>query len=112
MEWNFWFTWWFLFHCRHPRLIWIDHQKRRNFNWKSTTSNLCEKKSIIVFKSKTSYKLELLTPETIKLLESIKKEVYKAKDGENVPKVESVEESVDTHQTFSLLLLQIKNSDS
>ena len=67
-----------------------------------------KKKSIIVFKSKTSYKLELLTPETIKLLESIKKEVYKEKDGENVPKVESV----DTHQTFSLLLLQIKNSDS
>ena len=53
-----------------------------------------------------------MTPETIKLLESIKKEVYKAKDGENVPKVESVEESVDTHQAFSLLLLQIKNSDS
>ena len=71
-----------------------------------------KKKSIIVFKSKTSYKLALLTPETIKLLESIKKEVYKAKDSENVPKVESVEESVDTHQTFSLLLLQIKNSDS
>ena len=67
-----------------------------------------KKKSIIVFKSKTSYKLELLTPETIKLLESIKKEVYKEKDDENVPKVESV----DTHQTFSLLLLQIKNSDS
>ena len=37
------------------------------------------------------YKLELLTPETMKLLESGKKDVDKYKDGENVPKLESVE---------------------
>ena len=45
----------------------------------------------IVFSIKMGYKLELLTPETIKLLESGKKDVDKYKDGENVPKLESVE---------------------
>ena len=48
-------------------------------------------KSRIVFKIKTGYKLELLTPETMKLLGSTRKGVDKDKDGENVPKFESVE---------------------
>ena len=48
-------------------------------------------KNKIVFKIKTGYKLELLTPETMKLLGSTKKDVDKDKDGENVPKLESVE---------------------
>ena len=48
-------------------------------------------KNIIVFKLKIGYKLELLTPEKIKLLRSTKKDVHKDKDGENVPKLESVE---------------------
>ena len=50
-----------------------------------------EIKNRIVFKIKTGYTLELLTPETMKLLESTKKDVDKDKDGENVPKLESVE---------------------
>ena len=45
----------------------------------------------IVFKIKTGYKLELLSPETMKLLGSTKKVVDKDKNGENVPKLESVE---------------------
>ena len=48
-------------------------------------------KNRIVFKIKTGYKLELLTPETMKLLGSAKKDVGKDKDGEIVPKLESVE---------------------
>ena len=48
-------------------------------------------KNRIVFKIKTGYKLELLTPETMKLLGSTKKGVDKDEDGENVPKLESVE---------------------
>ena len=48
-------------------------------------------KNRIVFKLKTGYKLELLTPETMKLLGSVKKDVDKDKDGENVPKLESAE---------------------
>ena len=45
----------------------------------------------IVFKIKTGYKLELLTPETMRLLGSTKKDFDKDKDGENLPKLESVE---------------------
>ena len=37
------------------------------------------------------YKLELLSSETMKLLASTKKDVDKDKDGEDVPKLESVE---------------------
>ena len=48
-------------------------------------------KNRIVFRVKTSYKLELLSPETMKLLGSAKKDVDQDKDGEDVPKVESDE---------------------
>ena len=48
-------------------------------------------KNRTVFKIKTGYKLELLTPEKMKLLRSTKKDTDKDKDGENVPKLESVE---------------------
>ena len=48
-------------------------------------------KNRIVLKIKTGYKLELLTPETMKTLESAKKDVDKDKDEETVPKLKSVE---------------------
>ena len=48
-------------------------------------------KNRIVFKIKTGYKLELLTPETMKLFGSTKKVADKDKNGKNVPKIESVE---------------------
>ena len=91
MDWNFWFTWWFLFHSWHPSLFRIYHQKTQNFKQKSSSSNLCEKiKNRIPFKIKTGYRLELLTPETMRLLGGIKRDVDKDKDGENVPELESV----------------------
>ena len=48
-------------------------------------------KNRIVFKIKTSYKFELLTPETMKLLEIGIKKVDKNKDEEKITKLESVE---------------------
>ena len=42
-------------------------------------------KNRIAFKIKYGYKLELLTPETMKLLGNTKKVVDKDKNGENVP---------------------------
>ena len=48
-------------------------------------------KNRIVFKIKTGYKLEFLTPETMKLLGSTNKDVDADKNSENVPKLESVE---------------------
>ena len=48
-------------------------------------------KNRIVFNIKTGCKLELLSPDTMKLLGSTKKEVDQDKKGEDVPKLESVE---------------------
>ena len=48
-------------------------------------------KNIIVFKIKTGYKLQLLTPEMMRLLGSTKKDVDADKNREDVPKLESVE---------------------
>ena len=48
-------------------------------------------KNRIVFKVKAGYKLKLLSLETMELLVSRNKDVDKDKDGEDVPKLESVE---------------------
>ena len=48
-------------------------------------------KNRAVFKINTGYKLELLSPETMKLLRSAKKDVDQDKDSENVPVLDSVE---------------------
>ena len=48
-------------------------------------------KNRIAFKTMTGYKLELLTPETMKLLGSTKNDVDKDKDGQIAPKLKSVE---------------------
>ena len=72
-------------------------------------------KNRIVFKIKTGYKLELLTPETMKLLGSTKKDVDLDKNSENVPKLESVIQSkmiINIHQKFYLVLFQINNLDT
>ena len=45
----------------------------------------------IVFKIKTGYKLELLSEETMKLLESTKGIIDSDKNSENVPRLENVE---------------------
>ena len=45
----------------------------------------------IVLKIKTVYKLELVTPETMKLLGTTKKDVDKDENGEHLSKLESVE---------------------
>ena len=48
-------------------------------------------KNRIVFKIKTGHNLELLSPETMKLLGSAKRDVCKDKGREDVPKLEYVE---------------------
>ena len=45
----------------------------------------------ITFKIKTGYYLELLMPETMKLLGSTEKKMNKNKNGENVPHLEIAE---------------------
>ena len=48
-------------------------------------------KDRIVFKIKTGYKLELLTPETMKFLGSTKNDVNSDENSANIPKLEFVE---------------------
>ena len=48
-------------------------------------------KNRIMFKIKNGYYLELLTPETVKLLESAESKITKTKNGENVPHLKVVE---------------------
>ena len=48
-------------------------------------------KNRIIFQIKTGYKLELLSSETMNLLKSTKNDVGKDKDGEDIPKQESVQ---------------------
>ena len=79
-------------------------------------------KNIIVFKIKISYKLELLTPETMKLLRSTKKDVDSDKSSQNVLKLESVEVAlvhcnlvkmiIKMDQKFYLVLFRINNLDN
>ena len=45
----------------------------------------------VIFKIKNGYSLELLTPETMKLLGSTKNKITKDKNGENVPHLEITE---------------------
>ena len=45
----------------------------------------------VTFKIKTGYYLELLTPETMKLLGSTKSKITKDENGENVPHLEITE---------------------
>ena len=45
----------------------------------------------VIFKIKNGYSLELLTPETMKLLGSTENKIIKDKNGENVPHLEITE---------------------
>ena len=58
-------------------------------------------KNWIAFKIKTGYYLELLTPETMKLLGSTESKITKDKNGENVPHLE-INEVVLVHYNIFL----------
>ena len=61
----------------------------------------------VTFKIKTRYYLKLLTPETMKLLESTESKITKNKNGENVPGLE-ITEVILTH--CMLLIIVIKKT--
>ena len=73
-------------------------------------------KNIIVFKINSGSKLELVTPETMKLLGSTQKDADSDKNSENVPKLESIEVVLvhcnlakNDYQHSSKVLFQINN---
>ena len=68
----------------------------------------------VTFTTKNGYSLELLTPETIKLLRSTKNKITKDKNGENVPHLEITEVILvhcnivnNDYQEYYTLLFQI-----
>ena len=70
----------------------------------------------ITFKIKSGYYLELLTPETMKLLGSTESKITKDKNGENVPHLEVVELVLvhcnlvnNDYQEYCILLYRIKH---
>ena len=64
----------------------------------------------IMFKIKTGFCLELLTPEIIKLLGSTKSKITKNKNGENVPHLEILLAMIIKKiREFNIHLFQIKH---
>ena len=53
--------------------------------------NVNKTENRVTFKTKNGYSLEILTPETMKLLRSTKNKITKDKNGENVPHPEITE---------------------
>ena len=87
-----WITWSAIFCIRYLRLFWI-YLERHGEKTDSPLMKIYVNKTEtwITFKIKAWYYLELLMPETMKLLESNKSKITKDENGENVPHLEITE---------------------
>ena len=82
----------FLISVRYSRLYRVYHKKHETFPTNPPIHIYINRiNNRLVFKIKDGYKLELQTPETMKLYGSTKKLVDKTKNGENSPSLEVVE---------------------
>ena len=98
MECRVWIAWWIILYIRYSRLFWIYIKKA----WEKNTSIKIDVNKIenrITFETKTGYYLDLLTPETMKLLRTTKSKITKKENGKNVPRLES-NEAVSIHCNF------------
>ena len=77
---------------KYSRLFWIYIKKQggKTVN-PSIKIHINKIENRITFKIKTGYYLELLTPETMKLLKSTKSKIKKDESGENGPYLEITE---------------------
>ena len=92
MESRIWIPWWIIFCIRYSRLFWIYLKKNEAVTDNSSIRIYVNKiENRIPFKIKTGCYLELLTPETMKLLRSTKSKITKKENGENVPHLEITE---------------------
>ena len=90
----------------------------KNINNPSVRIHVNEIKNKIVFKIKTGYYLELLTPETMKLLGCAENKLTKNKNGENVQHLEITEEVLlhfniannDYHQDSRVFYIFVPNT--
>ena len=85
--WNdkFWITWWIIFCIRYHDYFEYNLKKHGENTDKPSVQIYVNKiENRVTFKIKYGYNLELLTPETMKLLGSTKNKITKDKIGENV----------------------------
>ena len=88
-----WITRWIVFRIRYSRLFWVYLKKKHEEDIDKPSVQIYVNKieNRVTFKIKDGYSLELLTPETMKLLGSTKNKITKDKNGENVPHLEITE---------------------
>ena len=92
MEWWIWITRWILFYIRYSRLFWWYIKKHgKSVDKPSIQIYVNKTENRDTFKINNGYSLELLTPETIKLIGSTKNKLNKDKNGENVRHLEITE---------------------
>ena len=85
-----WFTWWFVSDIQ-DYFEFILEKHGENIDEPSVQIYINKIENRITFKIKKGYSLELLTPETMKLLGSTENKITKDKNGENVPHFEITE---------------------
>ena len=81
----------------YSRLFWVYFKKKHKEKIINIKINTIKIENRIVFKIKTGYYLELLTPKTKKLLGSTENKITKNKNGENVPHHLEITEVVLIH---------------
>ena len=93
LEWWVWIAWWLLFCIRYSRLYWVYHKKHEILTTNPPFHIYFNRiNNRLVFKIKNGCKLELQTPETMKLFGSTKKLIKRTqKNGESVSSIEVVE---------------------
>ena len=83
MNWEIWIVWWITFYTRYSTLFWIYIKKHGEKTIKPSiriyTNKIENRKT---FKTKKGNYLELLLPDTMKLLGSTKSKITKDKNGE------------------------------
>ena len=116
--------WWILitrsiiFYIRYSRLFWVYLKKHnQKINNPSIWIYVNKVENRITFKIKTGYYLDLLTPETMKLLWNSENKITKDRNGENVPYLEITEVALvycnivnnDYHQHSRVLYTFVPN---
>ena len=87
-----WIIRWLLFRLRYARLYQVHHEKHEEFTTSSPSHIYINRNNNrLVFKVKDGHRLELKTPEKMKLFGSTKKQIGEIKHGENILSFEAVE---------------------
>ena len=93
MKWWIWITGWILFLIRCSRLFWAYLKRKHVEDIDKPSVQIYVNRSVQIYINKITngYSLELLTPETMKLLGNTKNKITKDKNDENVTHLEITE---------------------